>query len=71
MYGGSNYSRVQSDCCVMFSSQHGGFLFYFFYSKTSSVSIAYRVQVPNSKTACVKGTRKQKNKQQSETVVHF
>ena len=27
------------------------FFFLFFYSKTSSVSIAYRVQVPNSKIA--------------------
>ena len=35
---------------------HSYFLFLFFYSKTSSVSIAYRVQVPNSKTAGVKGT---------------
>ena len=24
MYGGSTYSRVHSDCCVMFSSEHGG-----------------------------------------------
>ena len=32
---------------------------FFFYSKTSG-SIAYRVQVPNSKTAGVKGTQKKK-----------
>ena len=32
--------------------------------KTSSISIAYREQIPNSKTASVKGTLKQKDKQQ-------
>ena len=34
------------------------FVFFSLYSKTSSVSIAYRVQVPDSKTASVKGTGK-------------